>query len=142
MPIGPIGPIGPINHKHMHYTPQDIINENLERRKALAARANAYNPITGEGCTGVRAHRQHPQRSTRRVAARHRSADLPGQADGSHKPRAAYAAHCTEKKSERQRAPPSALSAPRSPIAPPAAPAAPRRSKAPAHRSAIGAHAP
>ena len=40
----------------------------------------------------VRAHRQHPQRSTRQVAARHRSADLPGQADGSHKPRAAYAA--------------------------------------------------
>ena len=38
----------------MHYTPQDIINENLERRKALAARANAYNPITGEGCTGER----------------------------------------------------------------------------------------
>ena len=55
----------------------------------------------------VRAHRQHPQRSTRQVAARHRSADLPGQADGSHKPRAAYAAHCTEKKSERQRAHPS-----------------------------------
>ncbi|MDD7405544.1 MAG: hypothetical protein PUG32_06655, partial [Bacteroidales bacterium] len=93
----------------------------------------------------VRAHRQHPQCSTRQVAARHRSADLPGQADGSHKPRAAYAAHCTEKKSERQRAhpsAPSAPSAPRSPIAPPAAPAAPRRSKAPAHRSAIGAHAP
>ena len=63
----------------MNFTPQDIINENLERRKALAARANAYNPITGE-CP------------TRRVAARHRSADLPGQADGSHKPRAAYAA--------------------------------------------------
>ena len=38
----------------MHYTPQDIINENLERRKALAARANAYDPITGEGCTGDR----------------------------------------------------------------------------------------
>ena len=38
----------------MHYTPQDIINENLERRKDLAARANAYNPITGEGCTGDR----------------------------------------------------------------------------------------
>ena len=38
------------------------------------------------------AHQQHPQRSTRQVAARHRSADLPGQADGSHKPRAAYAA--------------------------------------------------
>ena len=38
----------------MHYTPQDIINENLERRKALASRANAYNPITGEGCTGDR----------------------------------------------------------------------------------------
>ena len=38
----------------MHYTPQDIINENLERRKALAARANAYDPITGEGCTGER----------------------------------------------------------------------------------------
>ena len=40
----------------------------------------------------VRAPRQHPQRSTRQVAARHRSADLPGQADGSHKPRAAPAA--------------------------------------------------
>ena len=40
----------------------------------------------------VRAPRQHPQRPTRQVAARHRSADLPGQADGSHKPRAAYAA--------------------------------------------------
>ncbi|MDD6132650.1 MAG: hypothetical protein PUB55_07820, partial [Bacteroidales bacterium] len=39
----------------------------------------------------VRAHRQHPQCPTRRVAARHRSADLPGQADGSHKPRAANA---------------------------------------------------
>ena len=38
----------------MHYTPQDIINENLQRRKALATRANAYNPITGEGCTGER----------------------------------------------------------------------------------------
>ena len=38
----------------MNHTPQDIINENLERRKALAARANAYNPITGEGCTGER----------------------------------------------------------------------------------------
>ena len=37
----------------------------------------------------VRAPRQHPQRTTRQVAARHRSADLPGQADGSHKPRAA-----------------------------------------------------
>ena len=37
----------------------------------------------------VRAHRQHPQRPTRQVAARHRSADLLGQADGSHKPRAA-----------------------------------------------------
>ena len=35
----------------MHYTPQDIINENLERSKDLAARANAYNPITGEGCS-------------------------------------------------------------------------------------------
>ena len=84
----------------------------------------------------VRAHRQPPQRATRQVAARHRSADLPGQADGSHKPRAAYAAHCTEKKSERQQAHPSAPSAP---PAPPAAPAAPRRSKAPAtplrHRS-------
>ena len=40
----------------------------------------------------VRAHRQHPQRATRQVTARHRSADLPGQADGSHKPRAANAA--------------------------------------------------
>ena len=30
----------------MNHTPQDIINENLERRKALAARANAYDPIT------------------------------------------------------------------------------------------------
>ncbi|MGN0205758.1 MAG: hypothetical protein ACI4BC_00815, partial [Muribaculaceae bacterium] len=38
----------------MHYTPQDIINENLERRKALAASAQAYDPITGEGCTGER----------------------------------------------------------------------------------------
>ena len=67
----------------------------------------------------ARAHRQHPQRPTRRVVARHRSADLPGQADGSHKPRAAYAAHCTEKKSERQRAPPSAPSAPRTRKSPP-----------------------
>ena len=63
-----------------------------------------------------RAHRQHPQCPTRQVAARHRSADLPGQADGSHKPRAARSAH-TEKKSERQRAHPRAPSAPRSPIA-------------------------
>ena len=54
MPIGPIGPIGPIEYKSMNHTPQDIINENLERRKALAARANAYDPITGEGCTGDR----------------------------------------------------------------------------------------
>ena len=54
MPIGPIGPIGPIKKNKMYYTPQDIINENLERRKALAAKANAYNPITGEGCTGDR----------------------------------------------------------------------------------------
>ena len=38
----------------MNHTPQDIINDNLKRRKALAARANAYNPITGEGCTGER----------------------------------------------------------------------------------------
>ena len=38
----------------MHYTPQDIINENLERRRVLAARATAYDPITGEGCTGER----------------------------------------------------------------------------------------
>ena len=38
----------------MNFTPQDIINENLERRKALAARANAYDPITGEGCSGDR----------------------------------------------------------------------------------------
>ena len=38
----------------MHYTPQDIINENLERRRVLAARATAYDPITGEGCTGDR----------------------------------------------------------------------------------------
>ncbi|MGN0206944.1 MAG: hypothetical protein ACI4BC_06845 [Muribaculaceae bacterium] len=38
----------------MNFTPQDIINENLERRKALAASATAYNPITGEGCTGER----------------------------------------------------------------------------------------
>ena len=38
----------------MNQTPQDIINDNLKRRKALAARANAYNPITGEGCTGER----------------------------------------------------------------------------------------
>ncbi len=38
----------------MHYTPQDIINENLKRRRALATKATAYNPITGEGCTGER----------------------------------------------------------------------------------------
>ena len=38
----------------MHFTPQDIINENLERRKALAKNALAYDPITGEGCTGER----------------------------------------------------------------------------------------
>ncbi|MDD6005765.1 MAG: hypothetical protein PUC21_00445, partial [Bacteroidales bacterium] len=38
----------------MNFTPQDIINENLERRKALATKALAYNPITGEGCTGER----------------------------------------------------------------------------------------
>ena len=38
----------------MHFTPQDIINENRERRKALATRATAYNPINGEGCTGER----------------------------------------------------------------------------------------
>ena len=38
----------------MNHTPQDIINENLERRKALATKALAYNPITGEGCTGER----------------------------------------------------------------------------------------
>ncbi|MGN0206236.1 MAG: hypothetical protein ACI4BC_03240, partial [Muribaculaceae bacterium] len=47
-------PIGPINHKSMNLTPQDIINENLERRKALAVSAQAYDPITGEGCTGER----------------------------------------------------------------------------------------
>ena len=38
----------------MHYTPQDIINENLKRRRALAKNAQAYNPIIGEGCTGER----------------------------------------------------------------------------------------
>ncbi|MDD6852579.1 MAG: hypothetical protein PUD64_10270, partial [Bacteroidales bacterium] len=37
------------------------------------------------------APRSHHQRSTRQVVARYRSADLPGQADGSHKPRAANA---------------------------------------------------
>ena len=36
----------------MHYTPQDIINENLERRRALTARATAYDPITGERSAG------------------------------------------------------------------------------------------
>ena len=46
----------------------------------------------------VRAHRQHPQCPTRQVAARHRSADLPGQADGSHKPHAAYAAPTPRKR--------------------------------------------
>ena len=54
----------------------------------------------------VRAHRQHPQRPTRRIIARHRSADLPEQADGSHKPRAT-----TQRQhritGERQRATPS-----------------------------------
>ncbi|MDY4881801.1 MAG: hypothetical protein SO127_05235, partial [Muribaculaceae bacterium] len=38
----------------MHFTPQDIINENLKRRRALAKNAQAYDPITGEGCTGER----------------------------------------------------------------------------------------
>ena len=38
----------------MNHTPQDIINENLERRRALATSALAYDPITGEGCTGER----------------------------------------------------------------------------------------
>ena len=38
----------------MNFTPQDIINENLQRRRALATSATAYNPITGEGCTGER----------------------------------------------------------------------------------------
>ncbi|MGM9828763.1 MAG: hypothetical protein ACI30C_01860, partial [Muribaculaceae bacterium] len=38
----------------MNFTPQDIINENLKRRKDLAKNALAYNPITGEGCTGER----------------------------------------------------------------------------------------
>ena len=38
----------------MNYTPQDIINEYLERRRALATKALAYDPITGEGCTGER----------------------------------------------------------------------------------------
>ena len=67
----------------------------------------------------VRAHRQHPQCSTRQVAARHRSADLPGQADGSHKhPSATYAA-LTRDTGERQRAPPSAPSAPRTRKSPP-----------------------
>ena len=55
----------------------------------------------------VRAHRQHPQRPTRQVAARHRSADLPGQADGSHKPRAA-SQRSHRITGERQRAHPSA----------------------------------
>ena len=31
MPIGPISPIGPIKNQ-MNLTPQDIINENLQRR--------------------------------------------------------------------------------------------------------------
>ena len=38
----------------MHFTPQDILNENLKRRRALAKNAQAYDPITGEGCTGER----------------------------------------------------------------------------------------
>ena len=122
----------------MHYTPQDIINENLERRKDLAARANAYNPITGEGCTGVRAHRQHPQRSTRRVAARHRSADLPGQADGSHKPRAAYAAPAPRK--ERASASPSECSEISEISDCSLLPQHPRRSKAPAHTAPPSEH--
>ena len=67
----------------------------------------------------VRAQRQHPQRPTRQVAARHRSADLLGQADGSHKhPSATYAA-LTRDTGERQRAPPSAPSAPRTRKTPP-----------------------
>ena len=67
----------------------------------------------------VRAHRQHPQCSTRQVAARHRSADLLGQADGSHKhPSATYAA-LTRDTGERQRATPSAPSAPRTRKSPP-----------------------
>ncbi len=67
----------------------------------------------------ARAHRQHRQRPTRRVVARHRSADLPGQADGSHKhPSATYAA-LTRDTGERQRAPPSAPSAPRTRKSPP-----------------------
>ena len=38
----------------MNHTPQDIINENLKRRRTLAKNAQAYDPITGEGCTGER----------------------------------------------------------------------------------------
>ena len=36
----------------MKFTTQDIINENLERRLALTARATAYDPITGERSAG------------------------------------------------------------------------------------------
>ena len=85
----------------------------------------------------VRAHRQHPQRSTRQVVARHRSADLPGQADGSHKPRAAYAAPTPRKRASVSE-PIRVLRVLRD-LRLLTAPAAPRRSKAPAtplrHRS-------
>ncbi|MDY5119648.1 MAG: hypothetical protein SPE65_06690 [Muribaculaceae bacterium] len=40
----------------MKFTTQDIINENLERRRALAARATAYDPITGERSAGGASH--------------------------------------------------------------------------------------
>ncbi|MDD6131135.1 MAG: hypothetical protein PUB55_00050, partial [Bacteroidales bacterium] len=74
----------------------------------------------------IRAHRQHPQRATRPVAARHRSADLPGQADGSHKPRAAYAAPTpNHRRASASHSECSECS-----------------KKRPPHRSAIGAHAP
>ena len=36
----------------MKFTTQDIINENLERRRTLTARATAYDPITGERSAG------------------------------------------------------------------------------------------
>ena len=40
----------------MKFTTQDIINENLERRRALTARATAYDPITGERSAGGASH--------------------------------------------------------------------------------------
>ena len=59
-------------------------------RRRLHRRAHPHNPRKRRPlCPKGNANRQHPQRPTRQVAARHRSADLPGQADGSHKPRAA-----------------------------------------------------